>query len=172
MVEKELPRFNQACGTVKIGRRIRGKTATRVLQLCPILSLDPARGSGATMMFLLRSAFWLCLVFSWMPLERSEIARVLADAKINLDSHLAAAAEAGCADSAVACGAVLLAADRALAPATPAAPEPSAAAPTKTAPEAPAKSAQKRTASRPSANSLTASDLAPAWRGRKAKSGA
>ena len=124
------------------------------------------------MMFLLRSAFWLCLVFSWMPLERGEITRVLAGAKVSLNAHLAAAAEAGCAGSAVACGAVLLAADQALATATPAPPEPSAAVPTKTAPDAPAKSAPRRAALRPSVNSLTASDLTPAWRGRKSKSGA
>jgi hypothetical protein len=128
--------------------------------------------SASTMMFLLRSAFWLCLVFSWMPLERSEITRVLADAKTSLATHLAAAAEAGCADSAVACGAVVLAADRALAAAGSAAPDQLAAVPAKPAPDASAKNQPRRTAAqRPSANSLTASDLTPAWRGRKAKPG-
>ena len=120
------------------------------------------------MMFLLRSAFWLGLVFSWMPLERSEMTRVLADAQISLASHIEAAAAAGCADSAVACGAAL-AADRALAAAPNHAP---VAAESNGAKEELAKSAAKKASSRPSADSLSASDLAPAWRGRKAKSGA
>ncbi|HLJ72474.1 MAG TPA: hypothetical protein VKU03_14230 [Roseiarcus sp.] len=113
------------------------------------------------MMFLLRSAFWLCLVFSWMPSERTEMARVLGDAKTSLADHAEAAAKAGCAGSAVACGAVLLAADRlATAPAE------------RSAPKAgkDAKAAAKGL--RPSANSLTASDRAPRWRGRLLKSGA
>ena len=139
--------------------------------LIPPLSAGPAF-SASTTMFLLRSAFWLCLVFSWMPLERSEITRVLADAKTSLAAHIAAAAEAGCADSAIACGAVVLAADRALATATPAPLEQSAPASAKPASDGAAKTQSRRTAAqRPSLKSLTASDLAPAWRGRKAKSG-
>jgi hypothetical protein len=112
------------------------------------------------MMFLLRSAFWLCLVFSWMPSERSEMARVLDDARTSLADHAEAAAKAGCAGSAVACGAVLLAADRLAAPAERAA--------SKAGKDA--KAAAKGL--RPSANSLTASDRAPRWRGRLVKSGA
>lgn len=124
-------------------------------------------------MVLLRSIFWLGVVFSWMPLERSEMIHVLADAKTSLAAHMAAAAEAGCADSAVTCGAVLLAADRAVSAATQnPAPEPAASAPTRAASEAPARNASRRAVQHPSANSLTASDLAPAWRGRKAKTGA
>ncbi|HLH49611.1 MAG TPA: hypothetical protein VKV96_09740 [Roseiarcus sp.] len=113
------------------------------------------------MMFLLRSAFWLCLVFSWMPSERTEMARVLDDAKTSLADHAEAAAKAGCAGSAAACGAVLLTTDRLAA--TPAA---------RAAPKAgkDAKPAAKDL--RPSANSLTASDRAPRWRGRPVKSGA
>ena len=116
-------------------------------------------------MFLLRSAFWLCLVFSWMPLERTEMARVLSDAKTSLADHAEAAAKAGCAGSALACGAVLLAADRALAPAaaTPA---------TESATAGKKAKAGAKASWRPSVNSLTASDRAPLWRGRQAKSGA
>ena len=120
-------------------------------------------------MFLLRSIFWLGLVFSWMPLERSEMIHVLADAKTSFAAHVAAAAEAGCGDSAVACGAVLLAADRAVAAATESsALELGASAPAKAASDAPPPPS-RRGLHRPSANSLTGSDLAPAWRGRKAK---
>jgi hypothetical protein len=115
--------------------------------------------------------FWLGLVFSWMPLERSEIIHVLADAKTSFAAHVAAAAAAGCADSAVTCGAVLVAADRAVAAVTQSsASEPIASVSAKAGSDAPSKT--RRAVQHPSANSLTASDLAPSWRGRKAKSGA
>src|SRR5579883_2795362 len=113
------------------------------------------------MMFLLRSAFWLCLVFSWMPAERSEMARAFDDAKTSLADHAEAAAKAGCAGSAIACGAVLLTAER------------MAAAPAeRAAPRAGKEAKAVAKGLRPSANSLTASDRAPRWRGRSIKSGA
>ena len=129
------------------------------------------------MTFLLRSAFWLGLVFSWLPGERTEMARILSDAKTSFAAHAQAAAKAGCAGSAVACGAVLLAANQALAPT---APEDAAAerAPAEIPSEIknpkalPAKNAAaKKVGPRPSANSLTAADFAPPWRGRNAKPG-
>jgi hypothetical protein len=127
-------------------------------------------------MFLLRSAFWLSLVFAGLPGERGEILRALGEAGTSLAAHAQAAAEAGCAGSAVACGAALLAADRAVAaldlqsfaPKSAAAigSEVKKAASTET--KSPAMGNGKAHAS---ANSLTAADLAPPWRGRKAKSG-
>jgi hypothetical protein len=122
------------------------------------------------MMFWLRSAFCLSLVFSWMPLERSEIARTLDKAQ-TMAAHEAAAAKIGCGGAAVTCGAVLLAAAKV-----------DVAAPAKASLEdRPAKNVKpfnaKTTApanpgARPSASSLTEADLAPRWRGHKAKPGA
>jgi hypothetical protein len=125
---------------------------------------------GLAMMFLLRSAFWLSLVFSWMPLERTEIARTLSKAQ-TMAAHEEAAAKIGCSGSAVACGAVLLTAAKA-----------DVAAPAKSAPEDPpvknvklsnAKATAPAGLGAPrSASSLTSADLAPRWRGHKAKPGA
>jgi hypothetical protein len=127
-------------------------------------------------MFLLRSAFWLSLVFAGMPGERGEILRAFSEAKTSLAAHAQAAAKAACAGSAAACGAILLAADRAVA--TPNlesfAPRSAAAigSGVKRAASIEAKSPAMISAkARPSANSLTASDLAPPWRGRRVKSG-
>src|SRR5579862_5970758 len=78
----------------------------------------PGRLSGPTM-FLLRSAFWLSLVFSAMPFERSEIARAIDQANGGLASDAVAAAKEECADKASACdalAALLIAASRPDAP--------------------------------------------------------
>jgi hypothetical protein len=123
---------------------------------------------GLAMMFWLRSAFWLSLVFSQMPLERSEIARTLNEAQ-TLAAHEEAAAKIGCNGSALACGAVSLAVAKI-----------DAAAP-KSPPDEPSdknlkfskiKTAPVNSAVRPSASSLTEADLAPPWRGHKPKRGA
>jgi hypothetical protein len=127
-------------------------------------------------MFFLRAAFWLSLVLAGLPGERGDILRALGEAGTSLAAHAEAAAEAGCAGSAVACGAVLLAAERPVA-----APDVQSFAPksaaaigseVKKAASMEAKSPAIRNGKpHPSANSLTAADLAPPWRGRKAKSG-
>jgi len=123
------------------------------------------------MMFVLRSAFCLSLVFSWMPLERSEMARALNGAQVSIAAHEEAAAKIGCGDSAVACGAALLAASQAGAAAGLERPTPRDR-PVKGLKAASGKSpVSKTTAARASVNSLTAADLGPRWRGRKAKSG-
>jgi hypothetical protein len=127
-------------------------------------------------MFLLRSAFWLSLVFAGLPGERGEVLHALGEAGTSLAAHAQAAAEAGCAGSAVACGALLLAADRAVAASNLQSFASKSVAATrsevKKAAGMEAKSPATRNGkARPSANSLTAADLAPPWRGRKAKSG-
>jgi hypothetical protein len=120
------------------------------------------------MMFWLRSAFWLSLVFSWMPLERSEIARSLNNAQ-TLAAHEEAAAKIGCNGSAIACGAVSLAVAKVDAMATKSPPD-----------DPPAKNlkfskikaaAPVDSGAHPSASSLTEADLAPHWRGHKPKRG-
>jgi hypothetical protein len=122
------------------------------------------------MMFLLRSAFWLSLVFSWMPLERTEIARGLNKAQ-TMASHEEAAAKIGCGGSAVACGAVLLAAAKVGVDAPARASldnrQVENAKLSNMKPKAPASAG-----ARSSASSLTEADLAPRWRGHKAKPGA
>jgi hypothetical protein len=120
------------------------------------------------MMFWIRSAFWLSLVFSWMPLERSEIARTLNKAQ-TLAAHEEAAAKIGCDGSAIACGAVSLAVAKVDAMATKPPPDDSPAKNlkfSKTKAAAPA-----NPSGHPSASSLTEADLAPPWRGHKPKRG-
>jgi hypothetical protein len=123
------------------------------------------------MMFWLRSAFCLSLVFSWMPLERSEMARALNDAQVSVAAHEEAAAKIGCGDSALACGAVLLAASRAGAAAGLERPTPRDSSIKDLKASSERSAVAKITDPRPSANTLTAADLGPRWRGRKAKSG-
>jgi hypothetical protein len=89
------------------------------------------------MMFLLRSAFCLALVVSWMPDPDGEVARTWRTAK--------SAAAAGVAGRAAL----------------------TAAGDPKT-PDAPRRST-KGLSPPTSANSLTAADLAPPWRGHRAK---
>jgi hypothetical protein len=117
-------------------------------------------------MFLVRSAFWLTLVFSAMPFERSEIARAVDRAPDRLSADAVLTAKAECAGRAAACDALvapLIAASRTagLATATSSAPLRVAAA----------RDGAKE-AVRPSSNSLTSEDRSAPWRGRKAKPGA
>jgi hypothetical protein len=99
------------------------------------------------MMFLLRSAFCLALVVSWMPDPDGEVARTWRKAESTVSAGVAAGA--ACAEAGALCRTALSAAGDA---------KPSAAA----VPRRPPKSAR-------SADSLTAADLTPPWRGRRVK---
>jgi len=110
------------------------------------------------MMFLLRSAFWLSIVYAHMPWDGGDALTAVNEAKGAVIASAANAVADKCADNAAACRAIAGAvASAALAPATP---TPAVHAPAKTK------------GARSSANSLTANDLAPAWRGKPSKSGA
>lgn len=115
------------------------------------------------MMFLVRSAFWLSIVYAHMPLDSGQVIRVADDAQGALIASAATAATTKCAQDAASCRAILSAA---------------AGGFLSSGGEHPA-NAQPRTraamaakSARPSANSLSAADLATPWRGRQAKSGA
>lgn len=177
MVDNRLPEIGKrSCRAVNAPAQKRRKIATRPLQDG---AYDPPRRDEtlrlsvafAAMMFLLRSAFWLTLVFSWMPPERAEIQRALSEAQTSLAAHAEAAAKIGCAGSAVACGAVLAIASRS------GAVDLDRALPLRILSKDSNKldvtpSDARDPAPRRSANSLTAADLAAPWRGRKAKPGA
>jgi hypothetical protein len=118
---------------------------------------------GPMMMFLVRSAFWLSLVYAHMPFDDGQVARVAEEAKGVAVATAANAVKAKCDHEAVSCRAILSAAAGAiLSPAV----APSAGEPPK------ARGAATPKASRPSANSLSAADLAAPWRDRRAKPGA
>jgi hypothetical protein len=102
------------------------------------------------MMFLLRSAFCLALVVSWMPDPDGDVARTWRTAKTAAAAGVAAGA--ACAEAGPICRAALSAAGD---PKTP----------TVAAPRRPSKS----TGLPASADSLSAADLAPPWRGHRAK---
>jgi hypothetical protein len=111
------------------------------------------------MMFLLRSAFWLSIVYAHMPWDGGEALSVVNETKSAVIASAAGAVADKCAENAAACRVIAAAvASTALPPVAP--------------PPAAQRVAAKAKSLRPSANSLTASDLAPAWRGRQAKSGA
>ena len=104
------------------------------------------------MLFLVRSAFWLGMVYSAMPFDNSEQSRELARLRAALAATAGGAALAACADQSAAC--------RALRSAMPESPRGSGAA----------ISAQiKEKPTRASPNTLTQADLAPPWRGKPAK---
>jgi len=105
-------------------------------------------------MFFVRSAFWLTLVFSAMPFERSEIARAVDQSQSGLPANAAPTQRlAALTDTS---DGPLIAASR----------------PAPAAPYGPAAQESRDKAGRPSANSLTAEDRAPPWRGRAGNSGA
>ena|SRR5260370_31868431 len=110
------------------------------------------------MMFLLRSAFWLSIVYAHMPWDGGEALSAVNETKSAVIASAASAVADKCAENAAACRAIAgVVAGAVVAPA--------ASSPAQRVPA-------KAKSLRPSANSLTASDLAPAWRGRPAKSGA
>jgi hypothetical protein len=99
------------------------------------------------MMFLVRSAFWLGLVFSWMPLDRGEALRTAV-----------AAAQAECVTDMVSCRAIVTAASGAVLATSPG--------------HTPVLHVDGKGRPMPSADTLSAADLATPWRGRQRKSGA
>jgi hypothetical protein len=116
------------------------------------------------MMFLVRSAFWLSLVYAHMPLESGEIQRAVDQTKGAIVASAAESAKAKCAQEPSACRAIIGAAAGVLLT-----PRLVASADFRdTAPQTGGKSKMAR----PSANSLKAADMSPPWRGRSAKSGA
>ena len=100
------------------------------------------------MMFLIRSAFWLGLVFSWMPLDRGEALRTAV-----------AAARAECVTDMVSCRAIVTAASGAVLATSPGG-------------ASVLHGDGKGRAAPRSADTLSAADLATPWRGRQGKSGA
>jgi hypothetical protein len=108
------------------------------------------------MMFLLRSAFWLSIVFAHMPLDQGEALRA-----IEATRGVALTGAASCMADIAACRAVLSAAAGV-------APAPAALRLAGPAPHA----GSNTKGGRSSINSLSASDLAPPWRGPGARSGA
>jgi hypothetical protein len=107
-------------------------------------------------MFFVRSAFWLTLVFSAMPFERSEMARAIDQAKAGLPAS---------APTTERLAAVTNTSDGSLIAASRPAPPVASYGPV-------AAQESRDNAGRQSANSLTAGDRAPAWRGRASNSGA
>jgi hypothetical protein len=113
------------------------------------------------MMFLLRSAFWLSLVYAHMPFDGAPIVRAADEAQGAVVAGAVKAARAKCdRDPAVCRAFVSAAAGAVLAPA-----KRRAEATTKTREIAAAK------ATKPSANSLNAADMAAPWRGKREKPG-
>jgi hypothetical protein len=127
----------------------------------------PARGGsfdmGPVMMFLVRSAFWLSLVYAHMPFDDGQVVRIADEAKSAAVATAAGAAKASCEHEAASCRAVVNAAAGAILAS-------SSERASSAQPKARATAAPK--ALRPSANSLTAADLETPWRGRRAKPGA
>jgi len=104
------------------------------------------------MLFLVRSAFWLGMVYSAMPFDNNEQSRELARLRTELAVAAGGAALAACGDQSVSC--------RALKLATPEGQTESGAVILAQIKPKPAHA---------SANSLTTADLAPPWRGKPAK---
>jgi hypothetical protein len=102
------------------------------------------------MMFLLRSAFCLALVVSWMPDPDGEVARTWRSARSVATAGVAAGA--ACAEAGAACRAALSAVS-------------DAKTPVAASPRRPGKNAGLPV----SADTLSAADLAPPWRGHRAK---
>lgn len=115
------------------------------------------------MMFFVRSAFWLGVVYSSMPLDRGDALRTISQTQEAIVSSAVAAARAQCVQDMTSCQAIL-AATSTTATALHAERPPTSSA----APRAPGKGANMK----PSANSLSAADLATPWRGRLIRSGA
>ncbi|WP_158812612.1 hypothetical protein [Methylocapsa sp. S129] len=115
------------------------------------------------MMFLVRSAFWLSIVYAHMPLDGGQVARVADEAQGAVVASAAAIVKTKCAQDPVSCRAIVSAGAGAV---LSAGGERSSSAQIRT------RSAGAVKGARPSANSLSAADLATPWRGRQTKSGA
>jgi hypothetical protein len=115
------------------------------------------------MMFLVRSAFWLSIVYAHMPLDGARVVRAADDAQGAIVASATAVAKAKCLQNAVSCRALMgAAAGAVLSPGS----GRSSIAQIRTQGAAAAKSVPH------SANSLSAADLATPWRGRQVKAGA
>jgi hypothetical protein len=115
------------------------------------------------MMFLVRSAFWLSLVYAHMPLDNGEVQRAVDQSKNAISASAAEAAKGKCAQAPRVCRAIVAAAaGSALTPSQDARADLRDAAP---------QTGGKFKIARPSANSLRAADRTPPWRGGSAKSG-
>jgi len=115
------------------------------------------------MMFLLRSAFWLSIVYAHMPFDGDEARRAIDQTRSALVTTAANAATEKCVQDAAPCRAILGAAAAIVAP-----PSTERAS----APGAPPRAIRQSRSGRPSGNSLTAGDMGAPWRGRPARSGA
>jgi hypothetical protein len=112
------------------------------------------------MMFLVRSAFWLSIVYAHMPFDGAQVARAVGATQSNVAAGAATAVGSACAQNSASCGAILSVAARA-------ALSPTTERPSQTT--VPARGRASARSARPSANSLGAADQAPPWRGRQAK---
>jgi hypothetical protein len=112
------------------------------------------------MMFLLRSAFWLSIVYAHMPFDVAQVAQAVGATQSNVAASASIAVRSACAQNTVACRAILSGAALAT-------PSPSAARSSETETRAPGRATVR--GARPSTNSLNAADLASPWRGRRAK---
>jgi hypothetical protein len=142
--------------------------STRPLQAyayCPsVIGADARRIDNLrlAMTFLLRSAFWLSIVYAHMPFDGGEAVRAVGQTQSAIVASAAGAARDKCAQNGASCRAIFGAAAGILLPAGPDRPL--------DAPAPPPRAAGKAKAARPSANSLSAADLASPWRGRPARS--
>jgi hypothetical protein len=104
------------------------------------------------MLFLVRSAFWLGMVYSAMPFDNSEQTRELARLRAVLAATAGSAAATTCAAQSVSCRALMMATpegQRGL--------------------DASNSARAKEKTARASADSLTEADVAAPWRGKPAK---
>jgi hypothetical protein len=115
------------------------------------------------MMFFVRSAFWLSIVYAHMPFDGGQVVRAADEAQGAIVASAVAAAKAKCAQDPASCRAIVSAAAGAML---------STNSPHSSIVQAQTRSPGPVKAARPSANSLSAADLATPWRGRRTKSGA
>lgn len=112
------------------------------------------------MMFLVRSAFWLSIVYAHMPFDGAQVARAVGATQSNVTAGAAKAVGSACAQNSASCRAILSVA-------THAALSPTAERPSQT--DVRARGRASARSARPSANSLGAADQTPPWRGRQTK---
>jgi hypothetical protein len=110
------------------------------------------------MMFIVRSVFWLSLVFSRMPFDSDAALRAVDSTQGAVVAGAVAAARAKCVTDMASCRAIVAAASNIV------------LATNGERPPAPRGAGKGRAA--PAADTLSAADLAAPWRGRPTKSGA
>lgn len=116
------------------------------------------------MMFLVRSAFWLGVVYSSMPWDRGEALRAADQVQATVVAGAVAAAKAKCVADIASCRAIVGAAGAVVAAAN--------AEPTAPLRGLALRGTLKAQSAQPSTDTLTPTDLATPWRGRPVKSGA